>query len=373
MWKGLTGDGSDPTYRAALAAPHDLYTRVDVLDSANNVLQGDLPFTAGSVTANLAQRVVRTMELTFERSWYPVTAAGAVDTSALLAPFGNRLKAYRGISWADGSLTYFPVFTGSVDTVELDRNGQVKVTSQDLAADVVAAGFEAPTNSSAGVKLVPQFQTLISGALANAAFGTSDLAAAVMPALTWEFDRGKALDDVAAAAGMLWYQLPDGSFVMRLVPWAKAGLSAGATLVDTGTLTDWKITVSRKGVNNAIVYVAERQGATPNFAVARDTVLTSPTRYRGPLGKRPRLIQNQVPLSQAQCLAAAKTTLQSAKAITIQFDNVTTVPDAALELGDVLQVNADGVASLQVVTGFTLPLSEGAAMPLTLRAYAPLS
>jgi hypothetical protein len=110
----------------------------------------------------------------------------------------------------------FPVFTGHLDTVSLAKKGDVAVGAYDLAADVIAAGFETPTNSSAGVKLLTQYQTLIKGALTNPTFGTSDATGSTMPALIWESDRGKALDDVASAAGMIWYPLPDGSFVMRL-------------------------------------------------------------------------------------------------------------------------------------------------------------
>jgi hypothetical protein len=160
---------------------------------------------------------------------------------------------------------------------------------------------------------------------------------------------------------------------MRVVPWTKAGQVAAVTISDQDIVTGFKITITRQGVNNAIVYVAERQGAAPAYAIARDTSLTSPTRYGGPLGKRPRLIKNQVPLSAAQCQAAANTVLQSAKAITLQFENVSIVPDPSLELGDLLRITTDGVTSLQVITGFTLPLMEGAVMPLTLRAYTPLS
>lgn len=373
VWNGLTGNGLDPIYRAALARPHSVYSRMDITDSSGNIVRADLPFVTGSVSASFQQRVVRKLDFTVERSWYPVTGTGAVDTTAVLAPFGNRVKAYRGIAWGDGSATYFPVFTGSLDTVELTQNGTVSVSALDLAADVVAAGFETPTNSSVGVKLFPQFQNLINGALTGATFGTSDQSAALMPQLTWEYDRGKALDDVAAAAGMIWYQLPDGSWVMRQVPWAKAGLTAVATFTDSDILSDWRIKITRQGVHNAIIYVAERQGAKPAFGIARDTVATSPTRYLGPLGRRTRLIQNQVPLSPAQCLAAAKTTLQGAKAVTIQFERASIVPDASLELGDVVQLNADGVASLQCITGFTLPLRESSAMSLTLRAYTPLT
>lgn len=373
VWNGATGNGLDPVYRAALAGPHQLYSRVDVTDSVGNVIQSDLPFSAGSVTASLQQRVVRSLKLTVDRSWYPVTSSGAVDTTATLAPFGNRLKAYRGIDWGNGQLTYFPVFTGSLDTVELARDGSVAVTALDLAADVIAASFEAPTTASTGARLGTQFQTLILGAVSSATFGTSDITAAVMPAITWEYDRGKALDDVASAAGMIWYQLPDGSFVMRLLPWTKAGQTAALSVTDGDLLADYRVTVTRQGVYNSVVYVSERQGAAPAFAVARDTSATSPTRYRGPLGRRPLVVQNQVPLSQAACIGAAQTRLNSAKAITVQFPNTSITPDASLELGDVLKVSADGVISTQCVTGFELPLKEGASMPLTLRAYTPLS
>lgn len=374
VWSGLTGSGLDSTYRYALAAPHTVYSRLDITDNTGAVLRSDLSFITGSVKADFQQRVTRTLDFTVDNSLYPVKPNGQVDTTALLAPFGNQVRAYRGIAWGDGTLTYFPVFAGSLDTVSLNRDGSVNVKAEDFAADVVAAGFEVPTNSTAGVALFQQFRNLILGALPAAIFGTSDKTAALMPALTWEFDRGKALDDVASAASMLWYQLPDGSFVIRLVPWAKAGQSALITLTDRDLLTDWKTTVTRRGVYNSIVYVAERQGAVPAFAIARDTALTSPTRYLGPIGRRPRLIKNQVPLTQAQCQAAAQTALQSAKAIAVQFERAATVPDASIELGDVLQVTADGVTSLQCVTGFALPLKEdGGNMSLTLRAYTPLS
>lgn len=373
VWNGSTGNGLDTTYRAALAGPHAIYSRVDVTDNTGKVVQSDLPFATGSVSATLQQRVVRTLRLTVDRSWYPVTAGGKVDTGAALAPFGNRLKAYRGVDWGNGQVAYFPAFTGSIDTVTLARDGSVSVTALDLAGDIVAAGFEAPTSSTSGARLLTQFKTLIQGAISSPTFGASDSTASTMPALTWEYDRGKALDDVASAAGMIWYQLPDGSFVMRQLPWTRAGQSASISISDGDILTDYQITVTRQGVYNSVVYTSERQGSAPVYAVARDTSLTSVTRYNGPIGKRPLLVQNQVPLSQPQCLGAARTRLNSAKAISIQFNSTSITPDASLELGDVLQITADGVISSQCITGFELPLRESAAMSLTLRAYTPLS
>ncbi len=373
VWRSVSGDGTDVTYRAALAAGYTAYIRMDILDSTGVLVKQDLPFVDGSIEATLQSRVARTLRFTVDRSWFPVLANGTPDTTATLSPFGNQVKVYRGIAWGDGSVSSFLVFTGHLDTVSLSRKGDVAVGAYDLAADVIAAGFEMPTNSSAGVKLLTQYQTLIKGALTNPTFGTSDATSSTMPALIWESDRGKALDDVASAAGMIWYPLPDGSFVMRLLPWTKPGQSSALSMSDQDIVTDYKMTVTRQGVANAIVYSAERQGAAGAYAIARDTVLNSPTRYGGPLGRRVRQIQNQVPLTQAQCAAAAKTVLQSSKALTVNFDDLRITPDPSLELGDILTITGDGITSTQCITGFTLPLREGSDMSIKLRAYAPLS
>jgi hypothetical protein len=52
---------------------------------------------------------------------------------------------------------------------------------------------------------------------------------------------------------------------------------------------------------------------------------------------------------------------------------VTIVPDASLELGDLVDMSADGAADTQVITGFTLPMRETGDMSLNLRAYSPVT
>ena len=370
--------GLDAQYRDAWSRPHTYYARVDVLDRQGNVLHADLPFIDGNVRATLNSRVARVLNLTVDRSWFPLTKSGAIDTGGLLAPFGNRLRAYRGIQYGDGSIVQFPVFYGRIEQVQMTRAGSVSLAGNDLAADVVDALFESPQSSIPANTITQEFKRLVRGALPDAVFGTSDLTATLIAPIAWQSDRAQALDDMSATVAMLWYPLADGSFVQRLTPWTKPGLSPVLSLTDgsgpQGSISDWTITVSRTGVYNSVVFTSERQdGSAPVYAVARDTNPNSPTYYLGNFGQKPLLVQNQAALTQQQCLLAAQSGLKVATAITQTWDPVSIMPDASLELGDLISMSADGATSQQVITGFTLPLRETGDMSLSLRAYAPVT
>jgi hypothetical protein len=378
VWAG----GLDAQYRDALTRSHTVYNRVDVLDRQGNVLQADLPFIDGSVRATLNSRVARVLTLSVDRSWFPLLPNGAIDTEGLLTPFGNRLRASRGVTYGDGSQAVFPVFYGRIEQVQMARSGEVSITANDLAADIVDAQFETPQSSVTTNTISTEFRRLVSDALSDVTFGTSDLTGVKIPPLAWQSDRAQALDDMSATVAMLWYPLADGSFVQRLTPWTNPGQVALITLSDgtnaapgaNSAIADWTITVSRTGVYNSVVFTSERQdGTAPVYANVRDVNPASPTYFVGNFGHKPLLIQNQSALTQSQCVSAAQSALKAATAITQAWDPVSIPPDASLELGDLIDVTAEGAASTQVIVGFTLPLRETGAMSLSLRAYAPVT
>ncbi|HWO60949.1 MAG TPA: hypothetical protein VNO31_13050, partial [Umezawaea sp.] len=242
--------------------------------------------------------------------------------------------------------------------------------------------FETPQSSVPTNTITTEFRRLITGALPDAVFGVSDLTGVKIPPIAWQSDRAQALDDMSATVAMLWYPLADGSFVQRLTPWTNPGQTAQLTLTDgtgltpgaLGAVADWTITVSRTGVYNSVIFTSERQdGTAPVHAIVRDLDPASPTYYLGNFGRKPLLIQNQSALTQSQCVQAATNTLKSATAITQTWDPVSIVPDASIELGDLVQGEAEGASSTQVIAGFTLPLRETGDMSLSLRAYAPVT
>lgn len=383
MWSG----GLDPTYRAALNSGHTMVSRVDVTDNLGVVLIPDLPISQGQVQATLQSRVTRTLSASTDRSYMPLTRGGEVDFTAPLAPVGNRIRAYRGIRYGNGSTwppPYgFPVFYGAIESVALSRTGELKVTANDLANEIVTAQFEQPMNSIPVNSVATEFKRLVLDAMPAATFGVGDNIHLAVGQLTWATDRAKALDDISGGSSGLWYPLADGSFIQRYNPWTKPGQMPGLYIVDgasgvspTVSLAsqDWTVTISRTGVTNSVVYISDRQdGSPPLRAVARDTTPGSPTYVRGKFGKKVSIITNQGALTQGQVNVAAVTELHKALALGVMWQPLNVVPDGSIELGDVVGVDVDGMITTQVVTGFTLPLKHDGVMALNVRAYTPTS
>jgi hypothetical protein len=375
MWPG----GLDARYRAALTVPHTASMRVDVTDNNGVVILPDIAFSAGQVQATLQSRVARVLNLTVDRSLFPLTPGGQADPGGFLAPLGNRIKAYRGIRYGDGTVwppPYgFPVFYGAIESLALRKTGDLALVANDLANEIVTGPFVTPMNSIPTNSVQLEFQRLVLDQIPNAEFGTSDAIRLAVGQLTWATDRAKALDDISAGSGAIWYPLADGSFVQRLNPWTKPGQLPVATLADGpgGMASDWTVNFTRTGVANVAVYISDRQdGSASVRSVATDVDPTSPTFVRGKFGRHPIITQNQGGLTQGQANTAASTTLHSSQALGLVWSPLSIVPDASLELGDLLAVSADGIDTQQVVTGFTVPLRETGQMPVTVRQYQPL-
>jgi len=379
VWAG----GDDPRYLDAMRRPFRTWTRVDIESRDGTVLYRGLPFVDGSLTANLQNRVTRKVNLVLAgTNFFPVDRYGDVDPGALLAPYANRARVWSGIEYGDGSIARFPIFYGSIQTTEAPGMTSTTVECEDLASDVVAAPFEVPTSSVATNTVYAQWQSVIEDVLPDATFEQFPGGATGSPIgpLTWESDRGQALDDMAAGVGCMWWSLADGEFVMRTQPWSQPGRTPAFTISPAGLGGDRTCSfdatpsVTRQGVVNSVVFSSERlDGSPPLISIARDLDASSPTYYLGPLGKRPLLIKNQAPVAQSQVDYAAKVQLHYGKSLSFAFKQVSIPADPSIELGDLARLLLGPVRSDQVITGFTLPFRENAMMTLTLRAYVPLT
>lgn len=365
--------GGDPLYRSALAAGHRHYARVEVWTPGGQMLEfleadtgspeGGLVFYSGVVSATLNSRVARNLMLQVPQHLYPV------ETSDILAPFGNELRVFYGIRLADGDERYvWPVFRGRIRVVE--KNSRTcTLTASDRANDVLDVGFVAPMNSAVGNTINAEFERLVVDALPDATFGPSDSFIKRVEPLTWEFDRGSALDEMALSVGALWYPLAGGEFVLRRIPWTVAAdpvttLSDGAG----GIVLDWTARRSRDSIFNVVTVTGERlNGDAPVHATASDTTVGSPTNVMGSFGVRSRLERLQHPSTQGGAQSAAEALLRGYVAPTEEW-TINIVPDASLELGDVVRLDVDGRDVTQVVSALTLPLDLSGNMPLSTRS-----
>lgn len=360
--------GLDPMYMAARRSSHTPYLRIEILDGNRNLLfsfDPDLPeYLGGSVTANLNSRVARTCQLTFDESFYPFEVDG------LLAPYGNMIRATRGIEFADGSRFAWTVFLGRIQETLLEANGTCVVRAADLAADVIENRFLRPENSTPGTTVPTEVTRLISDAVPTATFGTFDAPPLAVQQLTWQLERGQALDELAQSAGSFWYPLADGDFVLRRYAWTVTNPPV-VTYADGegGEVITSQASRSRADVYNSLTVTGERlNGDEPVFASAQDDNPDSPTDVNGLFGRRHQLLRLQTPASQGAAQAAANDNLARLTALVDAWDWEMTV-DAALELGDAVNLNVRGRSDIiQVVAGFRLPLDLSGPMQVSGRS-----
>lgn len=360
----LTG-GTDPLYRHALAVSHQPYIRVEVwVSDGSERLEQDLIFLDGVIEATLSSQVARRASLNVSQDLYPF----APDD--LLNPYSRELRIFRGIRFADGNQYLWQIFRGRITDARTSSSGITQIRGTDRAGDVQKAKFEVPRNSDVGVNVLDQFEQLVSEAVPGAQFGTSDTYTEVMPAMSWEHDRGSALDEIATAVGSYWYPLADGRFVMRRVPWTVPNPPILAMADEaSGTIIEASAQRSREEVFNSVTVTGERTDSTePVFFTARDETPDSPTRVTGPFGLQNVQVQLRTVSNQGSAKTAAESYLRRTTAFTETW-TFSCIPDAALELGDVLTINALGRQGVvQVVESMSIPLATDDLMRVSCRS-----
>lgn len=357
---------SSTVYKQAIHAPHQLAFEVDLYAGPGGaLLESNVPIFGGSISANLTHRVTRSGSFTLGKEFWP-----GDDATAPLTPYQTVANIKAGIQYGDGSREVFDVITGRVGDLTRNADGSVTARVDDLAADVINYRFEVPENSAPTITILQQIRRLITDALPPATFGTDDVPnpAALTPKLTWDEDRGKALDDLAEAVGGRWFALGNGDFVVRAYPY-----DVGTPVQDVvdgpgGLLVTGAPSFTRDGAANSITVVVERfDGGTPFRVQARDNSPTSPTRFDGPFGRVSRVIKVQTPLTVGEATVYARAQLNASTALSSRW-TVAMVPDYTLEPGDTVLLRSRGVQSVQIIDAITYPLVPGT-MGLTTRAF----
>lgn len=356
---------SSALYKQAIHAPHRVAFEVDLYAGPGGpLLESNVPVFGGSVSANLTRRVTRTGTFNLGPEFWPTSA------TSVLTPYQTVVNIKAGIEYGDGSKELFDVITGRVGSVTRNSDGDVTARVDDLAADVVAYRFIQPENSSPTITVLQQIRRLIQDALPSATFGTDSVAnpGAVTPKLTWDEDRGKALDDLAETLGGRWYSMGNGDFVVRSYQYDVGTAVQTFTDGPTGLLISGTPTLTRDDAANSVTVVVERfDGGTPFRVTAQDASPTSPTRWGGPFGNVTQIIKVQSPLSVGDATTYARAQLSASTALSSQW-SANTVPDYTMEPGDTVRLTSRGVSEIQLIDRITYPLAPGT-MTLGTRAY----
>lgn len=339
-------------YAPALRGPHRRVSYVTSRTVEGTVLAQDVKVADGQVSANLSNRVTRSATFTLPDTYYPDRPDDP------FSPYLAVVHIRSGIALGNGTEITFPVFTGRVYAATLRADGAADFRADDLAADVVAARFEQPMVSSVSplTTYVAEIERLISDAVPQALFGVNPDSGQRIPRLVWDEDRGKALDDLAAAIGCRWYAQGDGTFVVRPIAYGPATVVREFLDGPAGLLSAAEITRTRDGSANSIVTVSERlDGSDPVRVVKRDTRPTSPTRFGGLFGKVVQVVKLQTPQTQNEANAFSSAQLAASVALTEQWSS-TVVADHTVEPGDTVRLRYRGRVADQIVDSVAYPL-----------------
>lgn len=353
---------ASPAYRLALPRSHRRVSRFTARTPGGTLLADRIPIGGGSVRAQLQSRVTRTATFTASDEWFPVF------TSDPLSPAHAIVSIEAGIAYPSGEEELFPVFTGRVYDAQRGADGEVTFRADDLAADVIAADFERPVNSQPGISTVAEIERLILEAYPNAVFGDHQVTDARVPALSWDDDRGRALDDLATSLEGRWYALGDGAFVVRQYAYPDTTPVIQLTDGPGGTLSRAVTKVTADGAYNSVVVLAERlDGGDPIRVVERNLNPNSPYVYGGDFGVRVKKVRMQTAATVSDAQRVARSQLTAASALTRQW-SWSMVPDMTLEPGDVVGVEWRNVKDVQAIDSITYPLSPGGLMTVAGRS-----
>ncbi len=368
-------------FLAALASPQRVQVRADV-DKGGVRLFSGLPVVGGGVQVSARsitrRRLTMLVAPRLRTGAYTDRPALPSDPGDPLGHYGQEVTVQWGLTYIGGLTEWLPlgVFRIYSPSGSLLSDGPVSITGVSREAFVADARFLAPRTVSS-----PSAQSLIGDLIHEVLPGVEVIASASMdrrvPRTTFDRERWDAITTIAASIAAVVYADPWGRFVI-----------ADATTADTapvwtvaagrgGVLVSADSTASRARTYNGVVVEgqAPSSDSPPVRAQALDQRATSPTRWGNPaagaFGMVPRFMYIPTVTTRAQAQAVADSQLARDIGAAATLD-VSTVPNPALESGDVIDVITDptnpaGTVRRHIVDGFTVPLLPGGAFTMSTR------
>ena len=368
-------------FLAALRAPHQMTTRVELWDGATK-LTDSLTISDGTVTIDRTNAVYATCEVTAQLTSTRglVVDSGTIDLDALNV-YGLHLRPFRGIRFSGR-----PGTAGTVEEVPLGRFLIERISRDvtDTSVKISASGYRSYLRDDKFLTPytprpldVPQrdvLKTLILDSRPGETLNSTEFNALpttpTARGTTWEADRLAAIDELATALGVQVY--PDRSGVWRFKPVANLASAPVSWIIDagaTGVLTKAEIARDRASVFNAVVASSETTSSAvlPRRSVAYHSVASSPTRWGGPFGRKPYFYSSPQLKTQADCDRAAAAILAKLTIADTVID-LESAPNPALNPDDVIKVVLPDATSLYyLVDAVTIPLTPGGALTVAVR------
>lgn len=364
--------GHTARFQEALTRPHTVAIRIQVRRAGQLVFEQEayrpdgtsVWFHGGSILrVTLSSRVTRVARIVLAGNLYPRTPAD------VFAPWGNELAMWRGIRYGDGTVEDFPIFTGPITGAAQLDDGRCEVRASDRAQWVIDAGFTRLW-STRQPNTEEEFKSIIIDAVADAQFRKVATFGQQLPKMTWEFDRGQALDDVVKAVSAVWLTDAAGLYMLMPLPWGRpvTSLRTLSLARDSGTVSKFLSSHSRDDLFNEIVAASEQpNGKPPITSIVADQNPGSPSFIGGAFRRKTAFVESAASTTRQQLRNVAEDALARGLTWTEAF-TVTMAPDPTIELGDAYTLAVPEGPQVQVVTGFDMPLDTQTQMTVSMRS-----
>lgn len=372
-----------PGFLQALASSQAVSVRADVDKGGVRLFTG-LPVTGGTIRVDRSSITRRALDMTvaprLRTGTYTDIPALPTGPAHPLAFYGQEVSVYWELHYVGGVTETIPVGVFRIDQPagSLLGAGEVRVTGVSRESFVADADFVLARTLS-GPSAQSLIGTLIHEVLPGVEVVVTASTDARVPPTTFDEDRWAAIATLAKGIGAVVYADPRGRFVVADAPTVDSpSVWKVAPAPDPGAvLVSADLSSSRADVRNAIVVVggSPASDAAPMQAVVYDDAASSPTRWGDPHAGAFGMVPERVSMptvttfEQARVAAAAELARRVGAASSL---DLSTVPNAALDAGDVIDVvtnPANPAASLRrhIVDSFTLPLVAGGAFPVSTR------
>ncbi len=349
---------------SALRVAHDLVVTCEVWTAGVRQTLPDgttsLRVVSGQVTVDEGSKVRRTATIVIANPELLPIAPGDL----LTPPFVD-LRVFSGVRYAEGDVEMVPVGVFRLSSASLPAwLSGIQLAGDDYSRVLVDARFLGPWATPAGNKVTAEIARMATAVLPSLTVVDFTGSAAKTAASSWDRDRWDSMDKLAASIGAEVFFDPVGRLIIRPVPQVTS-TSQSVWTVDgatpTAVMTDVSTSLSVDRVYNAVVASSSAQGVVAS-AVAYQR--SGPFAWSSSF-QRPRFYSSPVLTTVNQCASAATAILARSVAFTRQI-TVQSVPNPALEVGDVVtvtlppDVNGRVVSEPRIVSRITLPLAPAA-------------
>jgi len=354
-----------PRFLSALRQSHQISIAANVYRPTDLATPIPVDVIGGEVRIDSNARVRRQGSLEIAFSLEDQDARDLV----VQLPFGGYASIERGIRYADGSVERVQLGMFRVDSIVWhELQGSANLILSDRMAQVQDEYFTVPfvpTGLHPSDACVQTVQDVFGSAIQYHVQTTPASEPTIGVTTAYLDDRASALTDLAGSIGAECLFDNLGDFVIR--PAGQVGsvawvIDAG----DRGSMLEAEETLDRSSVRNGVLVRGQAEADTDiYYALATYDDATAPTRWGGPFGKIPLIVDSTTVSSQAQADSTARSLLNLRlglqRTLTLQ-----SLPNPALEPGDVIQlVFADGRTEQQTVNSTGIQLNPAGGLILT--------